>query len=1101
MLSISSKKLLRRLYIAAGLILLIGAVAAFLLPRFISREMVREKIVYILSQSIAGTVTFQEADISVFPLPRVIIRNAGLTIPDKVSGTIRTVTIFPALRPLFRGEVRLAKMQIDEPSFTLRIPAERDDKIETLDEIVVLMRSLTLGAPDIRLSINHGGIVLEKPGRSPVSVKDIWLRAELTNTKDEVVLTIDRLSSTDPGMFLSGAFRVNPSANMIGLEAKGKGLDIPSVRHATLAFADDVPVLLEIFDILRGGTVEQISFVSSGSALADLGKAANMKIKGRLNKGAVMLSRLGLDFRDVSGNCDITEGILQGSELRGELMHSRISDGKLRIGLKGKDAPFQADAAVSADMKDVHAVLNRVVKDPEFHQELGHIRTMDGKAEGRLALGESLASVRAKVDITKLKFSVNYDRVPLPIAVHQGGFSYDDTGVAVKDLAGTIGTSAFSGLAAGLQTGDRAFLRILSGKGTINAAEVHRWLSSYEKLKALPGKITSVSGRFNLSSLAFQGLVMNSQNWDLTLSGTAEKLMITTPLLPGSLTVNSSKFALKTGQLTFSGAGVRFLDASPLISGSLNTSLENVRKADIRLSGMVGPKALQWIKTAFSIPEYIRTDQTIAVSDAHLTWQEKGETAFQGAMRTETGQAVVIELAKGLDRLTISRLELSDAVSKASFSIDLQEKKKQLSFKGRLDTSTAARIITTPQIQGGMVQGDISVGFSERGSSDIIAQGRLRGEKIVLPWKKDLSVMIDSVALNADRGSIIVDSARIRLGEHAVFLKGNATPEAGGVVVDLDISSDRIVWDTVMRSEGDSSRERLQSEKKKKPLNVQGVVRLKAERLDYQGFLIAPFSADVTLNTGRTDVKIGKSRVCGVATIGDISISSDKADPEIGIDLHFDASDQELKPTVTCLSGGRSDATGRFALNGHLKGRGRVEDLKKLVEGKVELIAKKGIIYRYKTLDTVLDFLNRGEELSGQMPDLDKSDLSYELLKVTASVGKGSLVVEEAIIDSALIEVVAQGSLNLMDNQLDLNVMVAPLRQMNKLIGKTPIIGDLLGDSVISVPVKVTGTPAEPKVTYLSPSAIASSLAGMMKRTLNLPVSILSPLFPKARQE
>jgi len=77
-----------------------------------------------------------------------------------------------------------------------------------------------------------------------------------------------------------------------------------------------------------------------------------------------------------------------------------------------------------------------------FHQELGHIKAIGGSAEGRLVLGESLLSVKAKVDISKMKFSANYDRVPLPLTVDQGSFSYDEKGVSVKNLAGTIGTSA-----------------------------------------------------------------------------------------------------------------------------------------------------------------------------------------------------------------------------------------------------------------------------------------------------------------------------------------------------------------------------------------------------------------------------------------------------------------------------------------------------------------------------------------------------------------------------------------------------------------------------------------------------------------------------------
>ena len=1099
--SIRNKKPIRWLCIGTGAILLLGVAAVlFLLPRLINKEMVREKIVHLLSQKVAGRVTFQDADISLFPLPRVIIRNAGLTIPEKVSGTIRSLTVFPELRPLFHGEVRLSKIQINEPSFTLRIPPKKDDNTKSLEEIASLLRSLTFGSADIRLSVDNGSITLEKSGRPSVSVKEIGLGFDLANTKDSVVLTINRLSSKDPGLFLSGVFRVNPSANMISLEAKGKGLDIYSVRNSALGLAGDVPIVQKIFDILRSGTVEDISFQSTGRSPEDLGKTANIKIKGRLNKGGVVISGLDLGFRDVSGECDITGGILQGHKLKGEIMHTRISDGTLRIGLKGKDALLQADAAVSADLSDVHTVLGRLVKNAEFHQELGHIQALSGSAEGRLALGESLLSVRAKVDIAKMKFSANYDRVPLPITVAQGSFSYDEKGVAVKNLAGTLGKSAFSGLTARLTTGGSSHLEILSGKAGIDTGEVHRWLASYEKLKELR-KIALLSGRLNLSSLTFQGPIVDSQAWNFKISGLAEKVTINTSLLPGTLSVNSGKFEVRPGQLIYSNAGVGFLDSSSVFSGSLNTSLEHVSKGDIRLSGTVGPKAFQWIQSAFSIPEYIRTDQTVAVSGSRLRWQDKGETTFEGSMKTGTGQTVVIELAKGRDHLTINRLDVTDSVSKASFGIDLQEKKKQLSFKGRLDTSTAAWLITTPQLQGGMVQGDIKAEFSEGEPSGIIAQGRLRGEKIVLPWEKEMLLTIDSVALSADNGRLVVDSARLRLGANVFSMKGNVTSNADGMLVDMDVFSDHILWDDVVKPDGDSAKNEKQSDKKRKPQKFQGVVRLKTGFLDYHGFQLAPFNADIVMNTDRIDIRVRESSPCGVRMTGDISFSGDEAGSDMGMDVRFDAADQELKPTILCMSKGKSDATGRFTLKGHLNSSGKAEDLKKVVEGKIEFIAKKGTIYRYKTLDTVFDFLNKGEELSGKMPDLDKSELSYELFKVTATVGKGSLVVEEAILDSAVIEIVAQGSLNLVDNRLDLNVMVAPLRQVNKIVRYIPLIGDVLSGSLISVPVKVTGTPADPQVTYLSPSAAVSNLASMMKRTLNLPVRILSPLFPKEKQE
>ncbi|MBI5632816.1 MAG: AsmA-like C-terminal domain-containing protein [Nitrospirae bacterium] len=1085
-----------------GAVLLLAVAAALLLlPRLINKEMVREKIVHLLSQKISGTVTFQDADISLFPLPRVIIRNVSLNIPEKVSGTIRTVTVFPELGPLFRGEVRLAKIQINGPSLTLRIPAKTDDKVKSLEEIAALLRSLSLGSTEIRLRVDHGSIILERLNRSPVSFKEIGLSLDLANTKEGVLLTVNRLNSKDPGLSISAVLRVNPVAPMISLEAKGKDLDIDPVRRAALDLSGDIPVVKNIFDILRGGNIEQISFQSTGSSPGDLGRAANIKIKGRLNKGAVVISGLDLMFRGVSGDCDITEGILLGHNLKGEIMHSRISDGMLRIGLKGKDALLHADAAVSADMTDVHAILRKFVKNKEFLEELEHVRSINGKAEGRLVLGESLARVFPRIDIKAMNFISEYDRIPYPLEIRKGRFSYDEQGAAVKGLDAAAGKSFFAGLDAQLRTGDKTHLTILSGQAGIDTAEVHRWLSSYEKLSEPLRKIGSLSGRLNFSSLTFQGLVMDSQTWNFKLYGSAEKLIIHTPLLPDALHVNSGKFEARMGQLTFSDANTNFLDASSLVSGSLITSLQSTSKGDIRFSGTVGPKALQWIKNAFSIPQYIRTDQTISASAARLTWQERGDMAFQGAMKTAAGQSVVMELAKDQDHLTISRLDVADTVSKASFRIDLQEKKKQLSFKGRLSTDTAASLIAVPQVQGGMLQGDFTVGFNEGDPSGIIAQGRLGGEKIVLPWKKEMPLTIDSASLSADKGSVLVDSARLRLGANAFSMKGNITANAGGLLVDMDLSSDHILWDDVVKPEGDIAKAERQSKTKRKPQKVQGVVRLKTGSLDYYGFQVAPFHADIVMNTDRTDIRVRESSPCGVRMTGDISLSADEAASEMGMDLRFDATDQELKPTILCLSKGKSDATGLFTLKGRLHSLGRAEDLKKVVEGKVEFIAKKGTISRYKTLDTVFDFLNKGEELRGQMPDLDKSELSYDLLKVTASVGKGYLVLDEATIDSTVLGVVAQGSLNLVENRLDLNVMVAPLRQVNKIVRYIPLIGDVISGSLISVPVKVTGTPADPQVTYLSPSAAVSNLANMMKRTLNLPVKILSPLFPKEKRE
>jgi len=108
--------------------------------------------------------------------------------------------------------------------------------------------------------------------------------------------------------------------------------------------------------------------------------------------------------------------------------------------------------------------------------------------------------------------------------------------------------------------------------------------------------------------------------------------MINTTLLPAALSVTSGKFETQAGQLIFSDAGTSFLDASSIISGHLSTSLDNVRRR-YPVFRNSRPKALQWIKDTFSIPEYVRVDKAMAISGARLSWQDKGETAFEGNLK------------------------------------------------------------------------------------------------------------------------------------------------------------------------------------------------------------------------------------------------------------------------------------------------------------------------------------------------------------------------------------------------------------------------------------------------------------------------------------
>jgi hypothetical protein len=104
------------------------------------------------------------------------------------------------------------------------------------------------------------------------------------------------------------------------------------------------------------------------------------------------------------------------------------------------------------------------------------------------------------------------------------------------------------------------------------------------------------------------------------------------------------------------------------------------------------------------------------------------------------------------------------------------------------------------------------------------------------------------------------------------------------------------------------------------------------------------------------------------------------------------------------------------------------------------------------------------------------------------------LKVKEAAFDSPAIGLAATGSVGLEHRDADLTVLVAPFSGVDRWIRRIPVFGYILGRSLTSVPVKVTGDIRDPSVVPLDPRAITSELAGIFERTLKLPARLLAPL-------
>ncbi len=213
------------------------------------------------------------------------------------------------------------------------------------------------------------------------------------------------------------------------------------------------------------------------------------------------------------------------------------------------------------------------------------------------------------------------------------------------------------------------------------------------------------------------------------------------------------------------------------------------------------------------------------------------------------------------------------------------------------------------------------------------------------------------------------------------------------------------------------------------------------------------------------------------------------------IDLQHEARDLALNSAMSCMLGKPDLIDGRFKLKGRLSGEAPLNELRRSLDGQFKFKAKDGRIYRFDILGRILAAINLTELVRGKKSDLMGEGLAYRRIDIEAQLADGVLTLDKAVIDGASAEIAAEGQLDLGRDEIDLIVLVAPLKTVDALIKFTPIINTWLEGTLVSIPVRVSGDLQDPLITPMSPTAVGSRLFNLLKNTVQLPIKVVEPLF------
>src|SRR5208337_3465299 len=278
---------------------------------------------------------------------------------------------------------------------------------------------------------------------------------------------------------------------------------------------------------------------------------------------------------------------------------------------------------------------------------------------------------------------------------------------------------------------------------------------------------------------------------------------------------------------------------------------------------------------------------------------------------------------------------------------------------------------------------------------------------------------------------------------------------------------------------------------------IRGDILADSSYVKFGRFTFAPAHAVITVAPGSVNMKFTDTRTCGISIPGTLLISRES----ISFAFTPSAKKEPLSPTLDCLTGKNVQITGVYDLKARIATQGNGKDIFSTLEGEVNFKATEGKIYHYPMLAKIFSGLSVLELFRGRAPELGGNGFPYHSIAISGKVHKGKFTIEKAYIGGKSLDLIAQGEVDLAAKKLDLVVLVAPFSAINYIIRHIPLVNNVLGGTLITIPVKVSGDVSNPDVFALAPSAIGTRLLDILENIVKLPIEIISPFLPRKKEQ
>jgi len=232
---------------------------------------------------------------------------------------------------------------------------------------------------------------------------------------------------------------------------------------------------------------------------------------------------------------------------------------------------------------------------------------------------------------------------------------------------------------------------------------------------------------------------------------------------------------------------------------------------------------------------------------------------------------------------------------------------------------------------------------------------------------------------------------------------------------------------------------------------------------------------------------------------GRLQIKGHIKDKEDQFSASITLNDQPADKLLHTLTGQTSPVKGIINLQADLSSTaGDIKSLGSGLDGTMNVVIKKGTIYRSSPILKILNFLSLKKIVTMNYSDVFQKGFSFDSIMANLVAKKGIVKVNKLMMYSDSFNMAGTGTIDLSSNTLNLDLGVQPLGSMDFLVRNIPLIGYIITGKQKSVLVyyfKATGPLNDPNIQYVPLKNIGSNTLKFFKRLFLTPKRIFERLF------